>query len=46
MKFIQLLSSIVLFTFSYALGPWATISGQVHAELNWETIQTEHYRIH
>ena len=38
--------TFIFFTFSFALGPWATMTGQVHSELNWKTIQTEHYRVH
>jgi len=46
MKKNNLFLIFILSTFSYALGPWATMTGQVHAELSWKTIQTEHYRVH
>ncbi|MBC8312373.1 MAG: PD40 domain-containing protein [Candidatus Marinimicrobia bacterium] len=45
MKKSKSLLIFILFTFSFALGPWQ-MTGQVHSELNWKTIQTEHYRVH
>ena len=41
----NVLLTFIFFTFSFALGPWQQ-TGQVHSELNWKTIQTEHYRVH
>ena len=40
---IYIIFSIISFSFSQ--GPWI-MTGRVHNELNWNTLTTEHYRVH
>ena len=40
---IYIIFSIISFSFSQ--GPWI-MTGQVHNELSWNTLTTEHYRVH
>ena len=39
------LISVLTVTTAFSQGPWI-MTGRVHNELNWNTLTTEHYRVH